>query len=117
MLNHGTRSRATVKALNFASLELTALAGASLPCLDVTDPLTVDLALATPHTLRLCVGVGGAAVRYANDLGSSEAIFERLVGQIELLPKPINDVRKPRLAFIIELLSLADEKGVPADIL
>ena len=46
----------------FASLELTALAGASLPrasspCLDVTDRLTVDLALATPHTLsRRCVG-------------------------------------------------------------
>jgi hypothetical protein len=47
----------------FASLALTTLAGAPLswassPCnLDLTDRLTVDLALATPHTLsRRCIG-------------------------------------------------------------
>ena len=43
----------------FASLALTALAGASRLCnLDLTDRLTVDLAMATPHTLsRRCVGL------------------------------------------------------------
>src|ERR1700675_2275457 len=52
------------EAAQFASLALTALAGALLPrgsspCnLDLTDRLTVDLALATPHTLsRRCVGL------------------------------------------------------------
>ena len=48
----------------FASLELTALAGAALPRAssscdgDFTDRLTFDFALATPHTLpRRCVGL------------------------------------------------------------
>ena len=48
----------------FASLALTALAGVALPrvsspCnLDLTDRLTVDLTVATPHTLsRRCVGL------------------------------------------------------------
>src|SRR6478672_6416316 len=48
----------------FASLALTALAGAATPglrvraTLDLTDRLIVDLAMATPHTLsRRCVGL------------------------------------------------------------
>ena len=61
---HPRRFAGVGEGAQFASLALTALVGASLPrasspCnLDVTDRLTFDLALDTPHTLaRRCIGL------------------------------------------------------------
>src|SRR6476620_7600698 len=61
---HPRRFAGVREGAQFASLALLAFAGALLPrasspCnLDVTDRLTFDFALATPHTLsRRCVGL------------------------------------------------------------